>query len=73
MFGHDAFKSNTGCDFGLHACMHCIRSSLSVNTEEEEEGFYKLKGRVSRNCNGASYYGSVKFEQRQTQTASVGL
>ena len=32
MFGHDAFKSNTGYDFGLHACMHCIRSGLSVNT-----------------------------------------
>lgn len=31
--------------------------------KRKKEGFYELKGRVSRNCNGASYYGT---EQRQT-------
>ena len=40
----------------------CDEEEDQSHFEEEEEVFYKLKGRVSRNCNGASYYGSVKFE-----------
>ena len=37
----------------------------SCTGEEEEEEFYKLKGRVWSNCNVYSYYGIGKFEQRQ--------